>query len=66
MALSPADKQWIMMSIANAKMELRNELWDDSNKHSDQSSKTRVDVSDNTDAILEIGDIVGSIQEAIK
>ena len=65
MALSPKDRQEIMMMIANAKMELRNELWDDSNKHSDQSNFTRQDVSDVTDAVLELGDIIGEVQEAM-
>lgn len=53
------------MMIAQAKKELRSEIWEDSNKHYDQRVENTNSIEDNTDAILEIGDLVGEIQEAM-
>ena len=49
----------VMKLIADAKRELRKEIWDALNRNHDDKAGIKTDVTDNTDAIIELAEIVG-------
>jgi len=53
------DRYEVMKMIKQAKDELRREFWDESNKNWADKAETKENVNDNTDAILELAEIVG-------
>ena len=57
--LDNKDRAEIMAMLAEAKKELRKEIWDASNRNHDDKNCIKTDVSDNTDAIMELAEIVG-------
>lgn len=57
--MTEADKRQVLQMIGDAKEELRDYIRDISNKHTDAQFRLASDISDNVDAILEIGSIVG-------
>lgn len=57
--LSSEDRAEVMKMVAEAKEELRKEIWDASNRNHDDKNGIKTDVADNTDAIIELAEIVG-------
>jgi len=57
--LSKNDVAEISKMINEAKKDLRNEFRNNSNTHSTTEVETKSDVNDNTEAILELSEIIG-------
>jgi len=57
--MTSEDRAEVMKMIKEAKDEIRNYIRDNSNIHSGIEANTDQNVSDNTDAILELAEIIG-------
>lgn len=57
--LSNEDRAEVMKMIAEAKEEMRREVWDASNRNHEDKGEMKQNTADNTDAILELADIIG-------
>lgn len=57
--MTKSDKAEIMKMLADVKKELRKEIWDASNRDHEDKQDIKTDVSDNTDAIMELAEIIG-------
>lgn len=62
--MTEADKRFVYGAIKEAVDGIMQYIQEDSNKHYDKGMENSTNIVDNTDAILELGSIVGEIQEA--
>lgn len=49
----------IKKMLAELKAELRKEMWDASNRNHEDKDGIKIDVADNTDAIIELAELIG-------
>ena len=57
--LSKEDRKEIMKMLADVKKELRSEFSHESNSNYEDKASIRTDVADNTDAIIELAELLG-------
>lgn len=57
--LDNRDRAEIMKMLAEVKKELRKEIWDASNRNHSDKAGMKNDTADNTDAILELAELLG-------